>query len=102
MTPAQAPLQEVPPHVLAVDDDPAIRELIAEYLRQNDFRATAVNDGSAMRAVLEDEVVDLIVLDVKLRGEDGMGLTQRLRAESMIPIIMLSGAQRRSRPGDGP
>ena len=45
-----------------------------------------------MRAVLEDEVVDLIVLDVKLRGEDGMGLTQRLRAESMIPIIMLSGA----------
>jgi DNA-binding response OmpR family regulator len=79
------------PHVLAVDDDPMMRELIADYLRQNDFRVTAVSDGAAMQAALNEGVVDLIVLDLKLKGEDGMGLTRRLRSESMIPIIMLTG-----------
>jgi DNA-binding response OmpR family regulator len=88
--PAQDPLA-VLPHVLALDDDPTVRELIAEYLRQNEFRVTAVGDSAAMRAVLDDEVVDLLVLDLKLKGEDGMGLAHRLRSESMIPIIMLTG-----------
>jgi two-component system, OmpR family, response regulator len=90
-TPAQPSAQPMPPHVLAVDHDPGVRELIAGYLRQNAFRATTVSSGSAIREVLESEVVDLIVLDVTPRGEDAIALTLRLRAESTIPIIMLSG-----------
>jgi len=87
----QPPQQPALPHVLAVDDDPTIRELMADYLGQNGFRITAVADGRAMRAVLAEEVVDLIVLDLRLQTEDGMALARRLRDESMIPIIMLTG-----------
>src|ERR1700726_1888679 len=78
-------------HVLAIDDDPILREAIADYLGQHEFRVTAVADGSAMQVVLADEVVDLVVLDLKLQAEDGMALARRLREESAIPIIMLTG-----------
>ncbi len=78
-------------HVLAIDDDPVLREAIVDYLGEYEFRVTAVADGSAMQAVLAEEVVDLIVLDLKLQGEDGMALARRLREESSIPIIMLTG-----------
>src|SRR5712675_916880 len=79
------------PHVLAVDDDPVIREAISDYLGQYDFRVTAVADGRAMQAVLAHDVVGLVVLDLKLRDEDGMALASRLREDSAIPIIMLTG-----------
>jgi two-component system, OmpR family, response regulator len=79
------------PHVLVVDDDPAIRELISDYLGQHELRISAVADGRAMRALLAAEVVDLIVLDLKLKGEDGMGIARKLRDESAIPIVMLTG-----------
>src|SRR5260221_15937 len=62
------------PHVLVVDDDPGIRELVSDYLGKNEFRVTAVADGNAMRAALADAVVDLIVLDLRLRSEDGMAI----------------------------
>jgi two-component system OmpR family response regulator len=81
----------VGPHVLAVDDDPIIREMIADYLVKHDLRVTAVADGRAMNEVLATEVVDLIVLDLKLRTEDGMNLARMVRDESAIPIIMLTG-----------
>jgi CheY-like chemotaxis protein len=87
----QAAAQATPLHILAVDDDPVMRELIADYLGQNEFRVTAVPDGPAMQAVLAENVVDLVVLDLKLQGEDGMALARRLRDESAIPIIMLTG-----------
>src|SRR4051812_31898540 len=90
-TQVHADSQAAPPHVLAVDDDPAIRELIADYLGQNELRVTAVADGAAMQAVLAENVVDLVVLDLKLKAEDGMALARRLRDESAIPIIMLTG-----------
>src|SRR5258708_4321250 len=78
-------------HILAVDDDPIIREAIAHYLRQHEFRVTAVAEGGAMQATLAHEVIDLVVLDLKLVTEDGMALARRLRDESAIPIIMLTG-----------
>jgi two-component system OmpR family response regulator len=81
----------VEPHVLAVDDDPMIREMIADYLVKNELRVTVVADGRAMGEVLAEQVVDLIVLDLKLRTEDGMNLARRLRDDSTIPIIMLTG-----------
>ena len=79
------------PHVLIVDDDPTIRELVSDYLGSNDFRVTAVGDGIAMRDVLKDQVVDLLVLDLGLRGEDGMAIARRMRDESEIPLVMLTG-----------
>src|SRR5258708_1054431 len=78
-------------HVLAVDDDPIIRAAIADYLSQHEFRVTTVADGGGMRTVLARDVVDLVVLDLKLVTEDGMALARRLRDESAIPIIMLTG-----------
>src|SRR6185369_7667869 len=80
------------PHVLVVDDDPTIRELVADYLGGNELRVSAVSDGKAMQAVLDAQVVDLVVLDLKLRGgEDGMAIARRMRDESQIPIVMLTG-----------
>jgi two-component system OmpR family response regulator len=88
--PAPAP-PTVSAHVLAVDDDPMIREAIGDYLGRNDLRVTVVPDGRAMQSVLDREVVDLVVLDLKLRAEDGMAIARRLRDDSAIPIIMLTG-----------
>ncbi|MDM0025171.1 response regulator [Variovorax saccharolyticus] len=78
------------PHVLAVDDDPSIREAVGDYLRGHDLRVTTVADGGEMREILAREVVDLVVLDVKLQTEDGLALARRLRDESAIPIVMLT------------
>src|ERR1700682_3653370 len=78
-------------HVLAIDDDPVLREAIADYLGQHEFRVTVVADGHAMQEVIARQVVDLVVLDLKLQAEDGMALARRLRDESAIPIIMLTG-----------
>jgi two-component system OmpR family response regulator len=79
------------PHVLAVDDDPTIRQLVVDYLGQNELRVTAVPDGQSMRNVLAEQVVDLVVLDLRLKSEDGMALARTLRDDSAIPIIMLTG-----------
>ncbi|HTG98492.1 MAG TPA: response regulator, partial [Burkholderiales bacterium] len=87
----QAPSQAAQPHVLAVDDDATIRQLIVDYLGQNELRVSAVPDGEAMRKVLTEQVVDLVVLDLRLKSEDGMALARQLRDESTIPIIMLTG-----------
>jgi DNA-binding response OmpR family regulator len=79
------------PHVLAVDDDPDVRAVLAEYLGDNELRVTAVATGSDLLAVMARETVDLLVLDVRLRGEDGMQIARRLRETSSIPILMLTG-----------
>src|SRR5262245_23712287 len=91
MSASQQSAPPSPPHVLTVDDDSMIRELIVDYLGQNGFRVTAVADGGAMEAVLAAEVVDLVVLDLTLPTEDGMAIARRMRDESAIPIIMLTG-----------
>ena len=87
----EAEAQAGHPHILVVDDDPAIRELVSDYLGQNDFRVTTVADGAAMRALLGEQVIDLVVLDLKLGAESGFDLARRLREQSALPIVMLSG-----------
>ena len=77
-------------HILAIDDDPMDRELIAEYLGQNDLRITAVPNGPAMQSALKEDVVDLVLLDMKLKAADGMTLAKRLRDLSAIPVIILT------------
>jgi DNA-binding response OmpR family regulator len=82
---------EVSPHVLAIDDDPAMRELIAEYLGDNDLRVTTACTGAEMTRALAEHAIDVVVLDLRLGSEDGMELARTLRAESAVPIIMVTG-----------
>jgi DNA-binding response OmpR family regulator len=79
------------PHVLALDDDASMRELISDYLTENELRVSAVASGAELDAVMARETVDLIVLDLRLHGEDGMQIARRLRETSLIPILMLTG-----------
>ncbi len=79
-----------PDHVLIVDDDKEIRNLLQEYLQKQGYRVTAVADGKSLRAALEPGHPDLIVLDVMLPGEDGLQLCRDLRTRSNLPIIMLT------------
>src|ERR1700744_493019 len=77
-------------HILIVDDHREIRELVARALTQEGFRISAAADGKAMRKVLADGRIDLILLDLMLPGEDGLSLCRAIRAESTVPIIMLT------------
>lgn len=79
------------PQVLVVDDDSALRRLVEEYLGQNDFRVTGAATGVEFLETCRSGVVDLVLLDLRLRGEDGMQLLRQLRAESHIPVIILTG-----------
>jgi len=78
-------------HVLAVDDDPSIRQMIADYLGDNDIRVTTLDSGRGIDGVMTQETIDLLILDLKLPGEDGMEIARRLRRDSGLPIIMLTG-----------
>ena len=80
-------------HVLAVDDDPSIRQLIVRYLQENDLRVTAVTSGKELAEVMANQIIDLVVLDLHLQDEDGMDIARDLRAESTIPVMMLTGRQ---------
>ena len=78
-------------HILAIDDDPAMRKLVADYLGENELRVTAVATGSEMAQVLAQHAIDLVVLDLRLAGEDGMELARKLREEGTTPIIIVTG-----------
>lgn len=79
-----------PDNILVVDDDAEIRALLSEYLTREGYKVTTVPDGRAMDEALEDQRFDLVVLDLMLPGEDGISLCRRLRAKSILPIIMLT------------
>ena len=78
-------------HILAVDDDPAMRQLIADYMTENDLRVTSVATGEEMASALAEHAIDLVVLDLHLANEDGMELAKRLRRDRSIPIVIVSG-----------
>ena len=82
---------QVQPHVLALDDDPDIRTILKEQLSEHDFRVSAVATGTDMLNTLEREPVDVLLLDLRLPGEDGMSLARMVRERSKIPFIILSG-----------
>ena len=81
---------EESPHVLVVDDDREIRDLLARFLVKHGLRVTTAANGAEMRAALADWRIDLVVLDIIMPGEDGLSLCRRLRAESSLPVIMLT------------
>jgi two-component system OmpR family response regulator len=86
-------LETIPPHILVVDDDPQIRALLEEYLAASGLRVSAAANGKQMSQILTDEAIDLVVLDLRLAGEDGMAIARSLRDQSAIPIVMLTGVR---------
>jgi len=79
-------------HILAVDDDPSVLQMIVDYLGDNDMRVTAIASGKQIADVMARETIDLVVLDLRLPNEDGMQLARKLREDSSgLPIIMLTG-----------
>ena len=79
------------PHVLIVDDDETVRRLVNDYLVQNDFRVSGASRGAELMGALGGQVIDLVLLDLRLGGEDGMQLLRQVRAHSQIPVIILTG-----------
>jgi two-component system OmpR family response regulator len=78
------------PNILVVEDDRETRALIAKYLTANACNVTTASDGREMEKVLADRRVDLLILDLMLPGEDGLSLCRKVRANSQLPIIMLT------------
>lgn len=83
-------MADSPTRILVVDDDSALRELLAQYLGQEGFDVAGVEDGEAMDAWLGEHEPGLVILDLMLPGEDGLTLARRLRSRTQVPIIMLS------------
>lgn len=86
-------LKTIPPHILIVDDDPQICEVLQEYFSSHELRVDVASCGSEMTRILVDHSIDLVILDRRLAGEDGMVLARKLREESAIPIIILTGVR---------
>jgi two-component system, OmpR family, response regulator len=79
------------PRILIIEDDAEIRSLVADYLRKNDFRVETGDGGVALdRFITTYGDPDLIILDINLPGEDGLSICRRLRANSRVPILMLT------------
>jgi two-component system phosphate regulon response regulator OmpR len=78
------------PHLLVVDDDTRIRDLLNRYLVENGFRITAAADATEARRKLEGMEFDLIILDVMMPGETGLSLTRSLKSIRKVPIILLT------------
>jgi two-component system phosphate regulon response regulator OmpR len=78
-------------HILVVDDDTRIRQMLVRYFEDEGYRVTAVADGSAMRAQIAVTSFNVILLDLVLPGESGLELAREIRAKSDVPIMMLTG-----------
>lgn len=76
--------------ILFVDDDPELTELLRDYLGKNSFVVETASDGKVMQTVLSTFKPDLLILDLMLPGEDGLTLCRKLRADSRLPILMLT------------
>lgn len=84
-------IAQAAPQILVVDDDPDIREMVSEYLGGNDLRVSAAASGAEMFSLFDTEPIDLVLLDLKLPGEDGMQLVRALRERATVPIVLLTG-----------
>jgi two-component system phosphate regulon response regulator OmpR len=78
--------------VLIVDDDPAVRDMLVEYLSSHGYDVAQADGGPAMRAALEHSVPDVVLLDIGLPGEDGLSLARYLRERYELGIVMVTGA----------
>lgn len=93
MATGRAPLKPIPddaPHLLVVDDDRRIRELLSRFLMSEGYRVTTVESAAEARAKLEGLSFDLLILDVMMPGETGFEFARKLRVSSSVPILMLT------------
>ncbi|HET9902920.1 MAG TPA: response regulator [Xanthobacteraceae bacterium] len=97
MTQAQSVPADDAPHLLLVDDDRRIRDLLSRFLANEGYRVTTAENAAQARAKLAGLTFDLIVLDVMMPGESGFELARSIRASSPVPILMLTA---RSEIGD--
>ena len=77
--------------IAIVDDDPMLRNRLKKFLEKESFRASAVGDGAALRALVADDPPELVLMDLQLPGEDGLSLTRYLRERTEIPVLILTG-----------
>jgi two-component system, OmpR family, response regulator len=80
------------PRLVVVDDEPALREMVAEYLGRHGFSVRTADGGAALDALLAETPADALILDVNMPGEDGFSIARRIRAGSAVPILMLTAA----------
>lgn len=78
------------PHILIVDDDREIRDLLSRFLARHGYRVSIAADGREMRKAFAAGAIDLVILDLMLPGDDGLTLCRELRADSAVPIVMLT------------
>ncbi|MEX2201331.1 MAG: response regulator transcription factor [Dongiaceae bacterium] len=78
------------PHLLVVDDDTRLRQLLGKFLAENGYRVTLATDAADARAKLRNMAFDLIVCDIMMPGESGLDLTRDLRRENPVPILLLT------------
>jgi two-component system, OmpR family, phosphate regulon response regulator OmpR len=90
MSNASAVLSDDAPHLLVVDDDRRIRDLLSRYLAREGYRVTTAHNAADARAKLDGLAFDLLVLDVMMPGESGFDLASALRRTSQVPILMLT------------
>jgi two-component system phosphate regulon response regulator OmpR len=87
---ASVPMADDAPHVLVVDDDRRIRDLLSRYLQREGYRVTTARSAAEARARLDGLAFDLLILDVMMPGESGFELAKALRKTSQVPILMLT------------
>jgi two-component system phosphate regulon response regulator OmpR len=95
--PARVDIPDHAPHVLVVDDDRRLRDLLARFLGEHGYRVTTAASAAEARAKSESFVFDALVLDVMMPGESGFDFARRVRAASRVPILMLTA---RADPAD--
>lgn len=84
------PVQEKAAHILVVDDDDRIRTLLKRYLTENGYRTSVAKDGAEARDLLGSVDFDMLILDVMMPGLSGFDLTEKIRAASNVPILLLT------------
>ena len=84
-------MSEKPKHVLVVDDEDAVRALLRDCFEMDGFRVTEAADGAQLMSLLSTDPPDLITLDLKLGGENGLELARQIRSTQNVPIVMITG-----------
>src|SRR5580704_11901906 len=97
MQTSAAGLPDDAPHLLVVDDDRRIRDLLSRFLQREGYRVTTAQNAAEARAKLDGLAFDLLVLDVMMPGETGLDLAKALRLTSQVPILLLTA---RAEPED--
>src|SRR5262249_61385774 len=85
-------------HILVVDDDPDLRDMLQEYFETNGFLVSTAADGTGMRRILAGQPADLVIMDLHLPGEDGLVLTREQRTKGRHGVVMLTGARQTGGP----